>query len=151
MKAGRMSETVTIERETETVSPAGTVTLTWATITTRKAELIQAGMTELLKPFGEEEQSAIVFRVRYVADVLTTDRLTYCGQHYNIRDIKEIGRRRGLDLRCERIATCREGSPPRSSPALRRSIAFLRHRLGCPPTPRRNGGGSCPCLSSVGF
>jgi SPP1 family predicted phage head-tail adaptor len=105
MKAGRMTETVTIERETETVSPAGTVTLTWATIATRKAELIQASTTELLKPFGEEEQSAIVFRVRYVADVLTTDRLTYRGQHYNIRDIKEIGRRRGLDLRCERIAT----------------------------------------------
>ncbi|WP_311028219.1 phage head closure protein [Mesorhizobium koreense] len=103
MKAGRMTETVTIERETETVSPAGTVTLTWATIATRKAELIQAGTTELLKPFGEEEQSAIVFRVRYVADVTTKDRLVYGTQAFNIRDIKEIGRRRGLDLRCEKV------------------------------------------------
>jgi SPP1 family predicted phage head-tail adaptor len=104
MKAGRMTEAVTVERETETVDQYGTVTKTWATIATRKAEIIQAGTTELLKPFGEEEQSAIVFRVRYVADVTTKDRLTYRGQAFNIRDIKEIGRRRGLDLRCERIA-----------------------------------------------
>ena len=104
MKAGRMSETVTIERETEAVSPAGTVTPTWATIATRRAEVIQAGTTDLLKPFGEEGQAAIVFRVRYVADVTTKDRLTYRGQAYDIRDIKEIGRRRGLDLRCERVA-----------------------------------------------
>ena len=104
MKAGNMTETVTIERETETVSPAGTVTLTWATIATRKAEIMQATTAELVKPFGEEEQSAIVFRVRYVADVTTKDRLVYSGQAFNIRDIKVLGRRRGLDLRCERIA-----------------------------------------------
>jgi SPP1 family predicted phage head-tail adaptor len=104
MKAGRMSETVTIERETEAVSPAGTVTLTWATVATRRAEVIQAGTTELLKPFGEEGQAAIVFRVRFLADLTTKDRLTYRGQAYDIRDIKEIGRRRGLDLRCERVA-----------------------------------------------
>jgi SPP1 family predicted phage head-tail adaptor len=105
MKAGRMSETVTIERETEVIKPGGTVTLTWATIATRKAEVIQANTAELVKPFGEEEKAAIMFRVRYVADVVTKDRLTYRGQHYNIREVKEIGRRRGLDLRCERIAT----------------------------------------------
>lgn len=103
MKAGRLTETVTIERETETVSPAGTVTLTWATIATRKAEVIQASTTELLKPFGEAEETVIVFRVRYVADVTTADRLTYRGQAFNIRTVKEIGRRRGLDLRCEKV------------------------------------------------
>jgi SPP1 family predicted phage head-tail adaptor len=104
VKAGRLTETVTIERETETVDQYGTVTLTWATIATRKAEIMQAGTTELLKPFGEEEQSAIVFRVRYVADVTTKDRLVYGTQAFNIREVKEIGRRRGCDLRCERIA-----------------------------------------------
>jgi SPP1 family predicted phage head-tail adaptor len=105
MKAGRLTETVTIERETETVSPAGTVTTTWAPIATRKADIIQASTTEFLKPFGEEETASIVFRVRYVADLTTADRLTYGGQHYNIRDVKEIGRRRGLDLRCEKVTT----------------------------------------------
>jgi SPP1 family predicted phage head-tail adaptor len=105
MKAGRLTETVTIERGAKTTGPGGISTTTWATIATRKAEVIQASTTEFLKPFGEQETASIVFRVRYIADVSTADRLTYGGQHYNIRDVKEIGRRRGLDLRCEKVTT----------------------------------------------
>jgi SPP1 family predicted phage head-tail adaptor len=105
MKAGRLTETVVIERGTKATGPGGISTTTWATIATRKAEIIQASTTELLKPFGEQETASIVFRMRYAADVSTADRLTLRGQHYNIRDVKEIGRRRGLDLRCEKVTT----------------------------------------------
>jgi hypothetical protein len=41
-----------------------------------------------------------VFRVRYVAGVKLDDRLTYEGATFDVKELKEIGRRRGLEIRC---------------------------------------------------
>lgn len=67
--------------------------------------MIQATTAEFMQAFGEDEQTAIVFRCRYVGDVVTSDRITFRGQAYNLKEVKEIVRRRWLDLRCVRVST----------------------------------------------
>jgi SPP1 family predicted phage head-tail adaptor len=103
MRAGKLDRTIAIERQTETVNAAGSVASTWTNIATVRAELIQASAREFLEAHGETESTTIVFLVRYVAGITTDDRVTYAGATFDLVEIKEIGRRRGLELRCERI------------------------------------------------
>lgn len=103
MRAGKLDKTIIIERQSESVNTAGTVTSTWTTIATLRAEVLQASAGEFLKAHGEAESASIIFRVRYVADITTDDRVSFGGAAYDLVEIKEMGRRRGLELRCERV------------------------------------------------
>lgn len=99
MRAGKLDRTIAIERKTETVSPAGTVVTAWTNLATVRAEIVTQSASEFLTGFGEAENGTIVFRVRYLAGITTADRVTYAGQAYDLKEITEIGRRRGLELR----------------------------------------------------
>lgn len=103
MRAGRLDRTITIERATETISPSRSVSAVWTAIASPRAEVLQASTNEFLAGMGEGERTSIVFRIRFLAGITTEDRVTYSGAAYNIREIREIGRRRGLELRCERV------------------------------------------------
>lgn len=102
MRAGKLDKTIGIERRVETKSPTGAVTSAWTNVATVRAEIVQQSADEFLTGFGEAETSAIVFRVRYVAGITTADRIVYAGAAHDLKEISEIGRRRGLELRCER-------------------------------------------------
>lgn len=99
MRAGKLDRTIIIERETETVSPSGTVVTAWSNIATVRAEIVTQSASEFLTGYGEAEAGTILFRIRYLADITTADRITYAGTDYNIKEVVEIGRRRGLELR----------------------------------------------------
>lgn len=103
MRAGHLDRKITIQRLTESVSPAGTVTHTWADIATARAELVSNALTETGYAFGEADNDARVFRVRFRADITTSDRVSYEGRPYDLVGIVEIGRRRALELCCEAI------------------------------------------------
>jgi len=60
---------------------------------------VQQSAAEFLTGFGEAENGTIVFRIRYVSDLTTADRVAYAGAVYDLKEIKEIGRRRDLELR----------------------------------------------------
>ncbi|MNV99298.1 Phage head-tail joining protein [compost metagenome] len=53
-----------------------------------------------MRSAGSISETAVVFRVRYRDDLATSDRVTHQGQAYDVKEIKELGRRAGLDLRC---------------------------------------------------
>ncbi|NKB83087.1 phage head closure protein [Brucella grignonensis] len=99
MQSGKLDRQITIERQTETVSPSGSVRKTWQIIATLRTEIVQQSATEFLTGFGEAESGTIIFRTRYLAGITTADRIIYEGGNYNLKEIKEIGRRRGLELR----------------------------------------------------
>lgn len=99
MRAGNLDRSIDLERLTETVQPSGAVVTTWTKIATVRAEIVQQSATEFLTGFGEAESGTIVFRIRYVPDLTTADRVTYAGAACDLKEIKEIGRRRGLELR----------------------------------------------------
>ncbi|MEO9788591.1 MAG: phage head closure protein [Aurantimonas coralicida] len=102
MKAGKLDRKITLERETEIVDEFGTVARGW-TLVARDvpAQLVQASTDEFLTTFGEAGTIARVFRIRHRDGVLLTDRVTHNGRAFNIVELTEIGRRVGLELRCE--------------------------------------------------
>lgn len=99
MRAGKLDRSISIERKTESVSATGAVVTAWQVIAAVRAELVTQSADEFLTGFGEAENGSVIFRIRYLAGVTTTDRVTYDGKNYDIKEVFEVGRRRGLELR----------------------------------------------------
>ncbi|MEP9373531.1 phage head closure protein [Mesorhizobium sp. KR1-2] len=99
IRAGKLDRSIVIERKTETVSETGAVVSAWLNIATVRAEIVTQSTAEFLTGFGEAENGTIVFRTRYLAGITTADRVSYAGKVYDLKEITEIGRRRGLELR----------------------------------------------------
>ena len=104
IKAGNLDRQITIERQTETVAASGSVSKSWTALATVRAELVQLAAEEYLAGFGEADTGGAVFRIRYLAGITTADRVTFDGATYDIDEIAELGRKRGLELRCARVA-----------------------------------------------
>jgi len=100
MRAGKLTHTITIQRFASTVDEYGTVVEDWTTFATVKAELIQSSTTEFLRSFGTSEEPAIIFRIRYREDITLADRVMHGGNVFDLKEIRELGRRAGLELRC---------------------------------------------------
>lgn len=98
IRAGKLDRQIVIERETETVAESGSVSKAWAAFATVRAELVQRGAEEFLAGFGEAENGSAVFRIRYVTGITTADRVHFDGVVYQIDEIVELGRKRGLEL-----------------------------------------------------
>ncbi len=99
IKAGKLDRQITIERQAETVAASGSVSKTWTTVATVRAELVQLAAEEYLAGFGEADTGGAVFRIRYLEGITTADRVTFDGATYDIEEIAELGRKRGLELR----------------------------------------------------
>ena len=99
IRAGKLDRQITLERKSETVSDSGAVVSAWAEIATVRAELVQQTADEYLSGYGAAEQGNLIFRIRYLAGITTADRVTYQGAAYDLDQIAELGRRRGLELR----------------------------------------------------
>jgi len=98
MRAGKLDRSITIERQTETVTPTGAAVSAWTTVAAIRAEVVQATASEIATGYGEAEDGRLTFRVRYLAGITTADRVTYAGQAYDLKSVIEIGRRRSLEL-----------------------------------------------------
>lgn len=101
MRAGRLDRTIILQRETEAVSPAGTVTSTWTDFAIVRAELVSNVFAEVARAYGEGDGAEMVFRIRHYHGLSIKDRLVYAGQPYGITGIVELGRRRAMEVRCE--------------------------------------------------
>jgi SPP1 family predicted phage head-tail adaptor len=104
MRSGNLDRTIVLEvRGADTIDAAGTPSASWSPFATVRAQLIELSTQEYLREYGEGENAVAVFRIRWLDDVTPALRLVYGERTYNVRDVKEIGRRRGLDLRCEEV------------------------------------------------
>lgn len=99
MRAGKLDRTIAIERAGETVQPSGDIVTAWTNIATVRAEIVQQAASEFLTGYGETENGNVIFRIRYLAGLTTADRVVYDGVAHDLKEITEIGRRRGLELR----------------------------------------------------
>jgi head-tail adaptor len=48
-------------------------------------------------------KATVIFRTRFLEGVTLADRIAFNGGYFNIKHVGEIGRRRGLELRAERL------------------------------------------------
>lgn len=103
MRAGKLDRLITIQRFTNTVDDFGTPVEAWADVATLRAQIVTASTDEFIS-HGAEAETVIVFRARYVAGITAADRIVYGGAAHNIKELTEIGRRRGLELRCVRVS-----------------------------------------------
>jgi SPP1 family predicted phage head-tail adaptor len=99
VRAGPLDKVIVIERATNTVNADGVAVETWTTLATMRAQLIEGSADEFIRTQGAQSEIAVVFRTRFLDGVTLADRVTYSGRPYNLKQIKELGRRRGLELR----------------------------------------------------
>lgn len=100
MRAGKLDKTITVERFTSTVDDYGTPIEAWATVASVRAQIIQASTEEFMRSFGASSETAIIFRIRYLDGIDPADRVTYAGRAYDLKEVRELGRRQSLELRC---------------------------------------------------
>jgi SPP1 family predicted phage head-tail adaptor len=102
MRAGKLDQTIEIRRQVnDAVDPYGNpVPGTISTVATMRAQIIQASTEEFIRGWGANSEAVMIFRTRWFDDVTLADGVRHDGVDYNLKEIKPIGRRRGLELRC---------------------------------------------------
>lgn len=103
MRAGALRHIITIEREAEAIAPSGAVSKTWTPVATVRAERVQQNTAEFLAVFGEAEKAAAIWRIRFLPGLTTADRVTHGGMTYDLKEVAEIGRQQGMELRGVRV------------------------------------------------
>lgn len=104
MQAGKLDSVIEIQRPTTTLDLYGTPTQGWAKVATMRAQLLAFSTDNREGQRGSTTDTTITFRTRWLDGVTLEDRVLYDGQQaFKIIQIKEIGRRVGLDLIVERV------------------------------------------------
>lgn len=99
MRAGRLDRTIILQRFASAPDDFGTPIETWSDVAMLRAEIVQASTGEFIRG-GVVEETVVVFRTRWLAGVTNADRILYEGAAFDVKETKEIGRRRGLEVRC---------------------------------------------------
>lgn len=92
-RAGALDQRITIERETLTDDGAGGKLSTWATLATVWGEVKPMNGSELLARGGVVAVSKVRFTIRNSLALSETDRISWGGKVYNIREILTAGNR----------------------------------------------------------
>lgn len=99
MRAGSLDKTIRIERGSNTVKNDGTPLFMWTELVTLRAETIQTSTEEFQRAFGASGETATIFRTWFYAGITLADRVIIDGLVHDILELKEIGRRNGLEIR----------------------------------------------------
>jgi SPP1 family predicted phage head-tail adaptor len=104
MRAGKLDRTIVLQRSLPAEGDGyGNRELAWSPIATLRAQIVQAATAEFMASYGTGAEEVVIFRTRFVEGVTLADRVVYEGTAHNLVEVKEIGRRRGLELRTRRI------------------------------------------------
>jgi SPP1 family predicted phage head-tail adaptor len=102
MAAGRLDRRITIKSATITRAPSGQEIKTWTTFASVWAELVQEQGGDAFED-GVQRLSArkVLWKIRYLPDVLVDMKIEWDGQVYRITDVAEHERRRWLHISTE--------------------------------------------------
>lgn len=98
MRAGGLNRRIAIERSVPDDSFDGAGLETWQPLTTCWAEVRQQGGREFLQNGFTNTERRVVFFIRWFPGVTTADRVMYGGKPFDIAEVREIGRRDGVEL-----------------------------------------------------
>lgn len=101
MRAGRLDRRITISRRVETLSDSGSPVVTWTEVATVWASVKFDRGSERFAIQQVVGQGVVTFSIRWsdaVKEVSTLHRITFDGRAYDIRDVRELGRREGIEL-----------------------------------------------------
>lgn len=99
MRSGKLDKQIKLQRFTAIPDGHGGYDEVWADFATLRAQMVQATTEEFIRAYGASDETVAVFRTRYLAGVKTADRVVFRDLHYDIKEIKEIDRQKGLEIR----------------------------------------------------
>lgn len=106
MRAGTLDSVIYIQKPaTTSADEYGTPIESWELVAKMRAAVLQYSLDDREGQRGSTSETSITFRTRYLAGANLDQRVIYDGDAYTIRQIKELGRGRGLDLICERVGS----------------------------------------------
>jgi SPP1 family predicted phage head-tail adaptor len=103
MRAGRLDRSITIQRKSVTLSDSGDQVVTWVDVATVPADKIENRGAERFAAQQIVGHAVKTFRIRWsqtVAEISTLHRLLFEGRNFDITDVREIGRREGIEIDC---------------------------------------------------
>lgn len=103
MRAGNLDRIIELQRRGTGIDLYGTPIETWTTFATMRAQKLANAIDDREGARGNTTDTSITLRMRWLDGVTLENRITYEGAQYTLRQIKEIGRRVGLDIVCERV------------------------------------------------
>jgi head-tail adaptor len=104
MRSGKLDRRLQIERQEEgleAIDEFGRVTLRHQPVVLVRAELLEHLAQESTRPPGASTEITLAFRMRYRPCIRPGDRARYCDQVLEIREVKDIGRRKVLEIVCK--------------------------------------------------
>ena len=102
MNPGRMDRQIQLQRATTAQNGIGEAVKTWATYATVPAQIKVQPAGERVNGDKREGDNKAMFTIRYIAGVLTSDRLLYEAVNYDILNVREVGRRHLLEVEARR-------------------------------------------------
>lgn len=100
MRAGKLDQMITLRSITYVDDGYGgqtEVETDWKTV---RAQIIEGSTEEFIRGWGVSTEMLRIFRIRYLDGVQMDMTVIHNGDSFSIKQIKEIGRRRGLEIRC---------------------------------------------------
>lgn len=103
MRAGTLDRRITIQRQTSTLSDSGDPVVVWADVATVYARKLENRGQERFTTQQIVGRAMKTFQFRWsatVAEVTTKHRIVFDGRDHDITDVREIGRREGIEVDC---------------------------------------------------
>lgn len=101
--AGDLDRRIELQEPTTAQSGTGAPVTSWSTAATVWAGIRPASAREFIGGAAELSEQRTVFRIRFRRDVVTTWRIAYGAQLWEIVGVAEIGRQEGLELQATAI------------------------------------------------
>lgn len=99
MRAGDLDRRVIIQTYAITgVDPFNNPIGEWQDVATVWAQVLQQGGSEFLRAEEVTAERRVVFRIRWLEGVSALQRVIHDGTEHNITEVRELGRRDGLEL-----------------------------------------------------
>ena len=103
IRAGQLDRVVTIQERVVTENSVGEDTYDWVDLATGvRAQVIQQSGREIFRAGSIQTAVDTLFVMRYRPDVSVSNRIVYNGKAYNLYSVRELGRRRGLEISANR-------------------------------------------------
>lgn len=101
MRAGRLDRRIVIYRNFPTQSSSGAPVDSWQAAANVAASVKWDRGSERFVTQQIVGKSAVTFTIRYssnVSGITVADRINFDGRDYDIRDVRELGRRKGIEI-----------------------------------------------------
>jgi hypothetical protein len=104
IRAGDLDRTLYITRVSELLDEFGAASDCATQRAVRlKAALLENHSNDTMQAWGAASDTTLIFRTWFISWVKAGDLVRYQGREFIVKEIKELGRRRGIELQVERV------------------------------------------------